>query len=250
MNSYFITAIGTEIGKTYIGTELLKSWRSEGRQVSACKPLMSGFAEPDLGFSDAGELLKAMDVDANAATVSDICMHRFEAPIAPNVAMRQAGVAQNYNDILEFARASIPTCPSAMHIIEGAGGLMSPVTDNKLHVDLISDLGIPVILVAANYLGAVSQTLSAIECLQVRGIEIAALVVSQPDEGAGTPSHLMHEVGLWKSIPMCGIKFGEDANDLVKILHAPRHPQCDHPYHYSVTHEQWRLSAERELIRV
>jgi len=217
MNSYFVTATGTDIGKTYVGAELLRAARRRGLAVSACKPLMSGFGEDALARSDAGLLLDAMARPVTPETISEICRHRFEPPLAPNVAMRRAGLVQDYEEILRFARASLPADPSQFHLVEGAGGLMSPVTDEKLHSDLIMDLGLPVILVSAGYLGAVSHTLTALDVLQSKGASVAALIVSQPSADAEDPDHLIGEIRLWSDVPAFPLRFGAKADP---IFHA------------------------------
>ncbi len=211
MSAYFVTAIGTDIGKTYVGASLLRAWRSQGQNVAAFKPLMSGFDETELTASDAGCLLNAMGQAVTPQAVDAICLYRFTPPIAPNVAMRRAGIAQDYQRIVDFVSSGISTDPRVMTLVEGAGGVMSPVTDRKLHIDLIADLDLPVILVASSYLGAVSHTLTAIECLKARGLKIAALIVSQPDSEAQDPSHLISEVGMFHHLPSYELKFQSSA---------------------------------------
>jgi len=218
MSSYFVTAIGTDIGKTYASAQLLRAACAEGRAVSACKPLMSGFGEDALDASDAGQLLAAMDRPVSPQTVSEICLHRFEPPLAPNVAMRRAGMAQDYQAILAFARASLPSDPGALHLVEGAGGLMSPVTDEKLHSDFILDLGLPVILVAAGYLGAVSHTLTALDWLQTHHVPIAALIVSQPAPDGEDPAHLIGEVGRWSDVKPLALPHGADGARILERI--------------------------------
>ena len=218
MSAFFVTAIGTDIGKTYASAALLRAAKQAGRTVSAVKPVMSGFGETALVESDAGQLLAAMGQKVTPDSVSEICLHRFEPPLAPNVAMRRAGLVQDYDQILAFARASIPRHPNAFHLVEGAGGLMSPVTDAKLHSDFILDLGLPVILVAAGYLGAVSHTLTALDWLQTQRVPVKALIVSQPSAAAEPPEHLLHEVGLWSSVPSAALSYGAEANEIWKLL--------------------------------
>ncbi|MEM9572981.1 MAG: dethiobiotin synthase [Pseudomonadota bacterium] len=218
MSAYFVTAIGTDIGKTYASAALLRAAMQAGHSVSAVKPVMSGFGEAVLAESDAGQLLIAMGQPVTPQTVSEICLHRFEPPLAPNVAMRRAGMQQDYDQILAFARASIPNDPNAFHLIEGAGGLMSPVTDTKLHSDFILDLGIPVILVAAGYLGAVSHTLTALSWLRTQRVPVKALIVSQSSAEAEPPEHLLREVGLWSSVRSAPLPYGAGATEVWKLF--------------------------------
>ena len=128
MSAVFVTAIGTEIGKTYVSARLLKGWRKAGHRVHAVKPVMSGFGEDALLMSDAGQLLQACGETVSPQSVSGICLHRFEAPLAPNVAMRRAGVEQDYGAILDFTRRQIEEAGAHRMIVEGAGGVMSAST--------------------------------------------------------------------------------------------------------------------------
>ncbi|AXE64520.1 dethiobiotin synthase [Hyphomonas polymorpha PS728] len=217
MRGYFVTATGTDIGKTYISARLIEVWRSRGFVTQATKPLMSGFAEDALEQSDAGRLLLAMGQVVTPASVSEICLHRLAPPLAPNVAMRQAGIVQNYNEIRSFVERRLAV-GADVHLVEGAGGVMSPLTDETLQIDLMADLQLKVILVTAPYLGSISHTLTAIDALQARGLEIAALVVSQPFVSGGQPGAFIEEVCRFRTLPMVGIPHGQDAKSLDLLL--------------------------------
>lgn len=209
MTAFFVTAIGTEIGKTYVSARLLETWRREGRPVHAIKPVMSGFGEDALPASDAGQLLRACGLAASADTISEICLHRFEAPLAPNVAMRQSGIRQDYAAILAFTQAHLSKTNVDRIIVEGAGGIMSPLTDDRLQIDFAADLDLPIILVAAPYLGAVSHTLTAIDALHARGLVIDRLIVSQPDRESPSPDSLAEEVLLFRQLRIGLIGHGD-----------------------------------------
>ena len=217
MRGYFVTATGTDIGKTYVSTRLIEAWRSRGFVAEATKPLMSGFTEDALEHSDAGRLLAAMGRGVTPASVSEICLHRLAPPLAPNVAMRQAGIAQNYNEIRGFVERRL-AAPADVHLVEGAGGVMSPLTDETLQIDLMADLKLQVILVTAPYLGSISHTLTAIDALRARGLEIAALVVSQPSVSGADLSSFIEEVSRFRTVPVARAAFGEDAKNLVLLL--------------------------------
>src|SRR5512142_3076249 len=83
-NPYFITATGTDIGKTFVAEGLARAWRRRGRRVRALKPVMSGYAESDAAMSDAGRLLDACGEHATTETVAAISPWRFEAPLSPD----------------------------------------------------------------------------------------------------------------------------------------------------------------------
>ena len=207
MRGYFITATGTDIGKTYVSAALLAVWRAQGHTVAATKPLMSGFDEDALEQSDAGRLLAAMGQAVTPASVSGICLHRLAPPLAPNVAMRQAGMSQNYNEILRFVEGRLKA-GEGWHLVEGAGGVMSPVTDNTLQIDLMADLGLPVILVTAPYLGSISHTLSALEVLEARGLHICAVVVSQPSVHGSDPVSFAEELIRFRDVKFFTVPHG------------------------------------------
>mgnify|MGYP000686708495 CR=1 FL=1 len=207
MTSAFITATGTDIGKTHITCALLAHLAETGVSSTMIKPLMSGFSDDDLAASDAGRLLAAMGRDVDEAGVNALCMARFEAPLAPNVAARAAGKAYEYDDILAFVNARGLSADGPV-LVEGAGGVMSPVTDEKLHADLISDLAMPAFLVTANYLGGISHTLSALEVMNARAIPVLGVIVSQPTKDHGAPDTIIKELSYWVKTPMLAAPFG------------------------------------------
>lgn len=219
MRGYFVTATGTDIGKTYVSAALLAAWRAQGQAVAATKPLMSGFDEGALEQSDAGRLLAAMGQAVTPASVSEICLHRLAPPLAPNVAMRQAGIAQNYNEILGFVEGRLKKS-EGWHLVEGAGGVMSPVTDATLQIDLMADLQLPVILVTAPYLGSISHTLTALEVLSARRLKVFAVVVSQPSVHGSDPISFSEELFRFRDVNIFAVPHsGSDAvADLARKL--------------------------------
>ncbi len=218
MSAFFVTATGTDIGKTYVSAALLRFWRALGRDVFACKPVMSGFGEHELAQSDAGQLLRAMGREATPEAVSEICLHRFEPALAPNHAMRLDGVEQDFDAISRFAQNCLSASADTITLVEGAGGVMSPITDDALNLGLICALNIPVVLVSAGYLGAVSHTLSAIKVLRQADVKIAALAVSQPAPEAENPDHLIAEIARFEQVPSYAIRYGDDVSALASAL--------------------------------
>jgi len=200
MSSVFITATGTEIGKTFVACKLLSQWKKQEKNPHAIKPLMSGFGEGDLANSDAGLLLNAVGQEATPENVNRICMKRYEKSVAPNQAARELGQSLDYDDILAFVNSRVLLANGAPTIVEGAGGIMSPVTDDKLHVDLISDLAMPAILVTANYLGSISHTLTALDAMERRGIPVERVIVTRPTPEHGEPQAFIEEMSRWCSV--------------------------------------------------
>lgn len=199
MSGVFVTAIGTDCGKTHVSAAIVRHLRGAGRPALALKPLMSGFSPDQLEASDAGRLLLAMGLPVDATTVSDICWRSFIEPLAPNVAARRAGVALVYAEMLEFLRTRIAAHSGAV-LVEGAGGVMSPLTDTHTNIDLAADLGFPVVLLASSYLGAISHTLTAVEVLTQRGLKPALIVATEPSADASPAAPFIDELARWTDI--------------------------------------------------
>lgn len=212
MSGVFVTAIGTDCGKTHVSAAILRHMRGARRPALALKPLMSGFSPDQLEASDAGRLLLAMGLPVNAATVGDICWRSFVEPLAPNVAARRAGVALAYAEMLEFLQTRIAAHSGAV-LVEGAGGVMSPLTDTHTNIDLAADLGFPVVLLASSYLGAISHTLTAVEVLTQRGLKPALIVATEPSADASPAAPFIDELGRWTDIRLLAAQYAPAIED-------------------------------------
>lgn len=218
MCGVFITATGTEIGKTHVSCAYIARLAEKGVAPTPIKPLMSGFSEVELAESDAGRLLAASGMDVTETNVATICMRRFTAPVAPNQAARATGRPLDYDDILAFVNTRLLGAEGPV-LVEGAGGVMSPATDDRLQVDLIRDLAMPAFLVTAHYLGSVSHTLSALEAMERRAIPVLAVIVSQPAPDAKSPEGFMDELGRWTHVPLLAAPFAP-ADELTALADA------------------------------
>jgi dethiobiotin synthetase len=212
MTAVFVTAIGTDCGKTHISAALVRELVSQGRPALALKPLMSGYSPSDLETSDAGRLLAAMGRHVTEASVSEVCWRRFVEWTAPNVAARGAGESLLYDELVLFVRARLAPQTGPV-LIEGAGGVMSPLTDTHTNLDLMADLQLPAILLANNYLGAVSHTLTALETLHRRAVNVAAVVVTQPLPNAGFAAPLIDELRRWTDHKLVEAGFSRTPED-------------------------------------
>ena len=207
-----ILATGTEIGKTHVSCALLRRARARGLSVCALKPAMSGFSADALAESDAGKLAAACGETLSADSLARYCRFSFEEALAPNVAARRAGVEVRFDDIVGFSRNGLDA-GAGFTLVEGAGGVMSPLTDTHLNVDLAMALDLPVVMVTANYLGSVTHTLTALEACRNRGVCVAALAVSQPTQEYGPPGEIAEELRRWSDVPSALFPFAPDPED-------------------------------------
>jgi dethiobiotin synthetase len=106
-----------------------------------------------------------------------ICPQRFAAPLAPPAAARQEGArvdAPLLRTAVEWWRSRV-----AVLLVEGVGGLLSPLTESETVADLAVDLGFPLVIVAADRLGTINHTLLALEAARRRGLDIAGIVLNR-----------------------------------------------------------------------
>ena len=157
VNQYFVTGIGTEIGKTIVSAIL-----TEALQTDYWKPIQSG----DLDNSDS---LKIQRWVSNPHTRIHPERFRLNTPLSPHASAAIDGVEIKVQDF-QLPDTSRPL------IVEGAGGLMVPLNHQETMLDLIKHLNLPVILVSRHYLGSINHTLLSLEVLRSRGIVLAGLL--------------------------------------------------------------------------
>ena len=184
MVAVFVTASGTDIGKTYVAEALLRQWRQSGRLVAVLKPLLSGYDPADAASSDTGRLLTASGVAITPESIDLVSPWRYAAPLSPDMAAAREGKSVPVDDVIAYCAAAIAEADeSGMSLlIEGIGGVMVPLDDTRTVADLIAALGIPAILVGGSYLGSLSHTLTAYEALRARNVTVDSVIVSEtPD---------------------------------------------------------------------
>lgn len=177
MTRIAISATGTDIGKTYVLTGLLRYAKAHRISLRGIKPIESGFSAQSAAESDAAKLLEAQGITTNLANIQKITPWRFKAPLSPHVAAKLAGHDIDLNAVVEFcqqqSQPGMPLC------IEGAGGVMVPINQRYTYLDLFKHLGCKLVLVVGSYLGTLSHTLTAIKSCQVEGVNIVAIVINE-----------------------------------------------------------------------
>lgn len=177
MSAFFVTATGTDVGKTFVTAGLVRHLRESGICASAVKPVMSGFVAANAARSDAGVLLDAMGEPATESSIARISPWRFEAPLSPDMAAAREGRTIDFEALVSWSMQAIAR--PGVHFIEGVGGIMVPLDERHTVLDWMGRLNIPLILVAGSYLGTISHTLSAMHVLERAGFPLAALIVNE-----------------------------------------------------------------------
>jgi dethiobiotin synthetase len=174
---FFITATGTDIGKTFFVEKFCRELIGRGEKCNAIKPVISGFSDEDLN-SDLAKILKVLGKEINAKNIAEISPWRFTEPLSPNIAAELESKSINFLEVVNFCQNKIDKAKKNGEylLIEGAGGVMTPITHDKTFLDLIEQLKIPVILVTGNYLGTISHTLTAVTAIENRNIKIDQII--------------------------------------------------------------------------
>lgn len=162
----FVTATGTGVGKTHATLALLKAFARHGIWVGACKPVETGVVSMP---EDAGKLLREtrrLNPRFEGIAPEDLCAYTFPLPAAPFCADRDQSIVPEviHRKVDELAARC------TLLIVEGAGGLMVPLTRDYLMIDLIRDLQAHVLLVTPSRLGCINDTLLSLETLRQRKI--------------------------------------------------------------------------------
>ena len=161
-NSYFLTGIGTDVGKTVVSAILC-----ELLQATYWKPIQSG----DLQNSDSKKIQEWLNNTVEIITEA----HLFSEALSPHVASKIDGVSINP------AMLNLPKTAGNL-IVEGAGGWLVPINDEGItFADLAEQWNIPIILVSRHYLGSINHTLLTIESIKARKMTIHGIIyVGEP----------------------------------------------------------------------
>jgi len=177
----FITGTDTDVGKTYVTTQLAQVALEAGKTVAIYKPVQTGVNAFEEG--DAYACAKHLDFPENLHIETT---YSFSPPAAPSVC--DDGVIS-----IDAIVARFYALKSAYDVVlvEGAGGVMCPLTKNAVMLDLIEALGIPAVVVSRYTLGTINHSLMSLELLKHRGISVEALVLSEgavplPEEVKGS----------------------------------------------------------------
>jgi dethiobiotin synthetase len=163
----FVTGTDTGVGKTYIAAAIASALREYGIVPGVMKPISSG------DRSDAKSLIKAAGVDDTLETVNPIFL---KYPLAPMVAARLAGKKLDLGKIWKGYAALKKKY--RFLIVEGAGGIMVPVTENSSMLEIIKKLSLPVVVVGKPSLGTINHTLLTVDKLRREKVKLAGIILS------------------------------------------------------------------------
>ncbi|MPW43716.1 dethiobiotin synthase [Acinetobacter guerrae] len=175
---YFVSGIDTGIGKTYATGYLAKLWNTQGKSTITQKLIQTGNVDESEDIEKHREIMGTgwLPEDLEKLTMPEI----FSYPASPHLATQLDGRDIDFEKI-EKATEILQQRFDVV-LLEGAGGLMVPLTTELLTIDYIAQKKLPVILVSSGRLGSINHTLLSLEALKQRGLSLFALAYNLNDE--------------------------------------------------------------------
>jgi dethiobiotin synthetase len=221
-NGIFITGTDTGVGKTLVCAGLVRLARMWGLRAVGLKPIETGCPVRDGElFPEDGHFLWL--AGEKQLSLDECTPFRFAFPAAPCRASSVVGSRLSPREIVGHIREV--SDHADLTLVEGAGGLMVPINEKSLMIDLMSDLGYPVLLIARSRLGTLNHTLLSLGALQQRDIRILGIIVSFSESVGGPEEEFVAsdlkrfsgEIPVW-SLPYLQKELREDPVKLAESL--------------------------------
>ncbi len=201
LSGVFVTGTDTGVGKTWAAAHLIRDLRRQVPAVRPLKPVESGCLAMDAA---SGEGLRAPDAEilreaAQLAETESVVHYKLRMPIAPMLAARREGVEYRLQDLVDFCRRE------GLLVVEGAGGWRTPLAEDGDVRALASELGLPVLVVAEDRLGAINQALLTCESVQQSRCPLAGVILNRLKPGREDFGNLpvlescLGEVPVWQT---------------------------------------------------
>jgi dethiobiotin synthetase len=179
MTQVFVTASGTDVGKTFVMCRLIAELADADNRLRVVKPIATGYDAGTGDTSDTARVILALRQAVTQKAIDATTPWRLAAPLSPDSAARRENRPIPFQELLAFCTER---SGADFTLIEGVAGVMAPLDSGHTVLDWIEELSPLVFLVVGSYLGSLSHTLTAVEALRVRGIEPAVIVVSESRE--------------------------------------------------------------------
>jgi dethiobiotin synthetase len=168
---FFVTGTDTGVGKTVAACAIVAALRRAGETVRVMKPVETG-----VGAAGPLDAIALSAAAGDPDPLADVCPLRFALPAAPNVAARAEARAVDL-DLVRGAWHRISS-RGGVAVVEGAGGLLAPLTDDCTMADLGRELALSFVVVARGALGTINHTLLTLAEIERRGLPLAGVIIS------------------------------------------------------------------------
>lgn len=205
----FITGTDTGVGKTHVGIAIARALAAHTVDVGVMKPAETGCRQRRgrLVPSDAAALMAAAEVDDALDLVNP---YRFRQPLAPAVAAEQQGSVIRTARILSAYRTLAKR--HRFLIVEGAGGIMVPLSRRTTYLDLAERLRLPVLVVARPNLGTINHTVLTVRAIQARSLSVAGIVLNDPTGSRWGPAERTNPAIIERMTGikvLCSLRYGQ-----------------------------------------
>jgi len=225
---YFVSGTNTDVGKTYCASRIAEMLQASGRRVGVYKPVASGCETSGTGEVIASDAVELWNAAGRPLTLDLVCPQLFLAPLAPPEAARKEQRIVDEQLLFDGLRPWL-NGPFDVILVEGAGGLFSPLSESLLNIDFVKQLetyveqfrenvcggqektecegnrrsSIKTILVASNQLGVVHQVTATVRAAKAEGCPVSGVLLNQmapcPDDSA---SQNQAQIEKWGETPV------------------------------------------------
>ena len=215
----FITGTNTEVGKTFITKNLIERIQLKGYSVSPYKPVETGCIKKSLTLIPRDSMIYFRAVNKKIA-LDQINPYRFLEPISPAAAIKRSKRKVTINDYL----SKLKDLPNGdLTIIEGAGGLCSPLAPDGYNIDLIRKAKVSTVLVAKDEIGVINNVILSLSMLQKYKIRVLAIVLNRKVSSQPDGMNNYQEIKSLTKVPLIQILNKKEDNDrefkkLIKII--------------------------------
>ena len=176
--SFFVTSCDTDIGKTFITTALSNYLTKLGVSVRAVKPIVTGW-DPEDRDSDTALILKSLSMSMETEEIENASPWRYKEPQTPHIAAQNEGRPIHVKEVATFCDSPYLNKNIECVLMEGVGGVMTPIDTEHTILDLIAMIESPVLLVVGTYLGSISHSLAAEAVLRYNRIAVDCICVNE-----------------------------------------------------------------------
>jgi dethiobiotin synthetase len=190
MNSFFVTGTDTDVGKTCVSAAIAKHLRDNGVDVGVMKPFASGYKETANSVSEDVKIL--MKYSGAKDPVDLVNPYYFEIPTSPYDACKQLNLEIDISKVIESYKQL--TSVHDVVVVEGIGGIMTPISKNYFVSNLISDLQLSSIIVSGSKIGTVNHLMLTYEHARQKKLNLKGFLVNQNVSDGYELSNLTHQI--------------------------------------------------------
>ncbi len=210
----FITGTDTGVGKTLVGAALAKLLHDRGLKVGVMKPAETGVSNPSALGQDAALLKWAASSELSNDEISP---YRLKAALAPSTAASEENIRIDYNKLLSQAKEIIDN--HDFTIVEGAGGLMVPLSGGFLMADFAALLKLPLLVVCRPALGTINHTLLTLFTARTMQLPIAGYMINRmPKQQTLAEGKAAHSLATLTTDELLGVLPDVEGDEQQKVL--------------------------------